>query len=556
MVVLRGPEQPRHPLHRVGRRIRVAHVVEELEERLCGPLAGQAQQVEQIPHLDRVDLHRGRGEQHEPLRTVLERPHQAEQRIRASFLLSACTAASRVVRLVQHHEIPRLGFVEECARPVAPAHQVAGGDDHRLSVPFALSDLPLVLSSKRGRRISHELPPVVDRPVEVELLPKLDLPLTEHRLRRHDEDAFRSSGEPCLAQQHPGLDRLAEPDLVGDEQLRRPSSVELLEGPHLVRPRSDRRRRLTDERSAPREARRIGDEGPYEASPVDRRIFGRWLQHPVVGVRLPVHRFDRIQARSLQPLRHAVGRHEPQQIAAHCLGDVDHEHPARTVRPEAGEVSLFLVDAIPLRSPALEDVDRLPVSPPSGRGLVEASGPGDPIAASVFDDAGLLVEEGVVRDGVAMLVARHRHLHLEVSLRHHPRHQLQRFFRRRVGRDQRHVGEVFLHLLPDRFALLDRVDLGLVQRAADDEPHAAVVAHQSFDAACGEGERAGVEVAGQPVVALGVLKGRDVEPLDEIAVFGGVLQLPFAIAEHRRGRSALACAMSQTGDSFASGCRR
>ena len=503
MLALRGPEKPRHPLHRVGRRIRVAHVVEELEERPCRPLVGQAQQVEQLPHLDGVDLHRGRGEQHEPPGTILERPHQPEQRVRAAFLLSARTAASRVVCLVEHHEIPRLGLVEECARPVAPAHQVARGDDHRLSVPLAWSDLPLVLSLKRGRRISHELPPVVDRPVEVELLPKLDLPLTEHRLGRHDEDAFRASGEPCLAQQHPGLDRLAEPDLVRDEQPRRPSPIELLEGPHLVRPRRDRRRRLADERSAPREARRIGDEGPYEASPVGRqhrRVFGRWLPHLAFGARLPVLWRGRVraQARSPQAPRHAVGRHEPQQIAAHRLGDVDHDHPARTARPETREVSLFLVDAVPLRSPALEDVDRLPVAPPPGRGLVEASGPGDPIAAPVFDDAGLLVEEGVVRDGVAMLVARHRDLHLEVALRHHPRHQLQRFLRRRVGRDQRHVGEVLLHLLPDRFALLDRVDLGLAQRAAHDEPHAAVVAHQTFDAACGEGERAGVEVAGQP----------------------------------------------------------
>ena len=134
-----------------------------------------------------------------------------------------------------------------------------------------------------------------------------------------------------------------------------------------------------------------------------------------------------------------------------------------------------------------------------------------------------------------MLVARYRDLHLEVAVRHHPRHQLKRLLRGCIGRDQRHVGEVLLHLPADCFALLDCVDLGLVQRAADDEPHAAVVAHQSFDAARGEGERAGVEVAGQPVVALGIREGRDVEPLDEIAVFRGVLQLPFAIAEHRRG---------------------
>ena len=64
-----------------------------------------------------------------------------------------------------------------------------------------------------------------------------------------------------------------------------------------MRPRSDRRRRLTDEGSALREARRIGDEGPYEASPVDRRICGRWwLQHHVFGIPLPVFPFDLIQA--------------------------------------------------------------------------------------------------------------------------------------------------------------------------------------------------------------------------------------------------------------------
>ena len=45
-------------------------------------------------------------------------------------------------------------------------------------------------------------------------------------------------------------------------------------------------------------------------------------------------------------------------------------------------------------------------------------------------------------------------------------------------------------------------------------------------------ERPGVEVPGQPVVALGVFEHRDVEELDEVAVVGGVFELPGAGGEH------------------------
>ena len=96
---------------------------------------------------------------------------------------------------------------------------------------------------------------------------------------------------------------------------------------------------------------------------------------------------------------------------------------------------------------------------------------------------------------------------------------------------------MFLDLLTERFAGLDGLDLGRVERATDDEPHAAAVAHQSLDAARREGEGAGIEVSRQPIVALGIFERGDVEELDEIAVVRRVLELPRTIIEHGQAPS-------------------
>ena len=70
-VALDGPEERRHPLHRLRRRARVREIVEEPEERAGRPFRRQSQQVEEVPYLDRMDLHRGRRQQH---KTVSARP--------------------------------------------------------------------------------------------------------------------------------------------------------------------------------------------------------------------------------------------------------------------------------------------------------------------------------------------------------------------------------------------------------------------------------------------------------------------------------------------------
>ena len=50
---------------------------------------------------------------------------------------------------------------------------------------------------------------VVDRPVQIELLAQLHLPLVEQRLRCQDQNAFCATCEPGLSQQQSRLNRLA-----------------------------------------------------------------------------------------------------------------------------------------------------------------------------------------------------------------------------------------------------------------------------------------------------------------------------------------------------------
>ena len=100
-------------------------------------------------------------------------------------------------------------------------------------------------------------------------------------------------------------------------------------------------------------------------------------------------------------------------------------------------------------------------------------------------------------------------------------------------------------------ASLDRLDLGRLQRATHDQPHAAAVADQPFDTARRQRQGTGVEVPGQPIIALGILERGNVEQLDEIAVVRGVLEPPCAIAEH--GQIASSChSFSCAGSSISS----
>ena len=101
------------------------------------------------------------------------------------------------------------------------------------------------------------------------------------------------------------------------------------------------------------------------------------------------------------------------------------------------------------------------------------------------------------------------------------------------------------------FAFFDRLDLGRRQRTTDDQAHMAAVADQSLYASRCKRERAGIEIPGQPVVALGGLECRDVEQRDKVTVIGGVFELPLMIAEH--GQLSSSCqSLSCVGSSISS----
>ena len=95
----------------------------------------------------------------------------------------------------------------------------------------------------------------------------------------------------------------------------------------------------------------------------------------------------------------------------------------------------------------------------------------------------------------------------------------------------------------------DCLDLGRLQGAPRDEPHAAAVSDQPLDTAYGQRQGLSIEVSGQPVVALGVLERGDVEQLDEIAVIRSVFELPCALAKHGQTSSfcqSLSCSGSSS----------
>ena len=78
-------------------------------------------------------------------------------------------------------------------------------------------------------------------------------------------------------------------------------------------------------------------------------------------------------------------------------------------------------------------------------------------------------------------------------------------------------------------SLADGVLLRLLESAADDQPHAAIISDERVDPARGERQRIGGEVTGHAVVLNGAGEGRVVEQLDQVAIFVAIAGAPFAL---------------------------
>ena len=137
---------------------------------------------------------------------------------------------------VQHDQVPRFGILQQFLLTVPAAHQMAGGDDEGFAVPVITRHVTLMAAPHRRRWIPAQDFAVVDRPVQVELLAKLDLPLCHHRLGCQHQDALGLAGQPRIPQQQARLDRLTQTDFVADHQSRWPMVDHAIKRPGLVGP--------------------------------------------------------------------------------------------------------------------------------------------------------------------------------------------------------------------------------------------------------------------------------------------------------------------------------
>ena len=182
--------------------------------------------------------------------------------------------------LVQDDQVPVFGL-EQISGSVVTSHEVAGGEYERLLVPLLPIDPTFCRPLPSVDRLPEQLLAVVDRDVEVELLVELVLPLGQQRLGHEDQDSLGHSREPCLTDEQPGGDGLAQPHLVGNEHLAGPRVQKSLVCPHLVGPGRDRRSDLTHPGTVPGPGC-VPDVGPDHATgfvgqqPMGKR-FRRWF---------------------------------------------------------------------------------------------------------------------------------------------------------------------------------------------------------------------------------------------------------------------------------------
>ncbi|OQA44944.1 MAG: hypothetical protein BWY52_01450 [Chloroflexi bacterium ADurb.Bin325] len=222
----------------IGLAERLAHLAEETQERglVSAPATADAQHGQQIPHFQRVDLHRRGGQQQQSGVFVarLQVVEQAQQPVGAIDRLQEVLAAG-MMRLVHHEQVPRPGR-QDLFAPVAALGKLAAGQQYVAGIP------EVGAAGHRQRPIVdiEQLAVFVARDFQGELLVELLLPLVEDRFGRQDQATFDPAGDEQLADHQAGLDGLAQADLVAQQRPARKFGQELMRDARLMRPGRDR----------------------------------------------------------------------------------------------------------------------------------------------------------------------------------------------------------------------------------------------------------------------------------------------------------------------------
>src|ERR1035437_2117632 len=98
-----------------------------------------------------------------------------------------------MMRLVEDNQIPRRSLIQNLSRTLGPPHQLAGCKNNGFIVPLVRIDTLYILAPKRRRLIPLQAMPVIDRPIQVELLSEFQLPLLQHSLRSENQNPLGSS---------------------------------------------------------------------------------------------------------------------------------------------------------------------------------------------------------------------------------------------------------------------------------------------------------------------------------------------------------------------------
>ena len=171
------------------------------------------------------------------------------------------------------------------------------------------------------------------------------------------------------------------------------------------------------------------DEPPHRPTGIERRSVrvGRVWR----GRR--GRRRNRAQAAGPLTLRRVIGQQ--------CLPDrrryVHGPGTLGLIAPQCLEAAFLGVHMGRCPVPGGVDVEAFPVVPPAGGGFVETAAKGQAVAVGVFENPRFFVEDGRVRDGMALPVARHCRFHVENPLRHQPGQQFQRVGLFGMNRHQR-----------------------------------------------------------------------------------------------------------------------
>ena len=175
------------------------------------------QELDQRPELEGVALVRRRGEEEQVPAVVAQRLGEAV--VPGGRGLLAAAGTRQMVRFVEDHEVPR-GGGQQALHPAVLLEGVDGADDARVPLPG------------RGTVVAEIAAEHVEG--QAKAAGQLVAPVLEQPGRRHDQDPGRFAARDQLADEHPRLDGLAQPDLVREEQPPRPPVDQIMDQQDLV----------------------------------------------------------------------------------------------------------------------------------------------------------------------------------------------------------------------------------------------------------------------------------------------------------------------------------